>query len=546
MGALDILSSLPPGAEKATDVVSFKVFLNGDVLSASVPLVQIVVNRTFNKIASAKIVFLDGSASDQDFPLSANDKFKPGSKMKVQLGYHGEVDTVFEGVIVKQSVKVRQQGSSLLTIEAKDKSISLTLGRKSAYFNDKTDTQAIESIASDLSPDVENTQLKHKQLVQFESTDWDFIIMRAEANGLLVLTMDGKLIVKSPGTDSAPVLKAEYGKNILEFEAEMDARRQMKDITAYAWNFTEQKILKGTPTSVDFSEPGDMSSKDLAKVLDASVVVSHSGYLTQKQLEAWSMAVDMRQKLSKAAGRVRIEGKASVKPGDMITLSGVGDCYNGDVFVTGVLHQFEGYWQTDIQFGWKEEWFYKKEDVMDKPASGLLPGVNGLQIGTVLDTEDKDGQFRVKVHIPIIQSGNEGIWARVATLDAGKDRGSFFRPKKGDEVVLGFLNDDPRDAVILGCLHSKQEHPSPLPKEKDKPEFGFVTEKTKLVFNDDKKSLTLSVKADAGEKSIVINNADGAIEMKDESGNSIVMGKDGITIKASKDVVIKGTNVMIN
>jgi len=39
----------------------------------------------------------------------------------------------------------------------------------------------------------------------------------------------------------------------------------------------------------------------------------------------------------------------------------------------------------------------------------------------VLDVDDTEdgGQFRIKVHVPIITSGNEGIWARVATLDAG-------------------------------------------------------------------------------------------------------------------------------
>ena len=37
--------------------------------------------------------------------------------------------------------------------------------------------------------------------------------------------------------------------------------------------------------------------------------------------------------------------------------------------------------------------------------------------------------------------------------DAGENRGSFWRPEIGDEVVLGFLNSDPRDAIILGMLN---------------------------------------------------------------------------------------------
>ena len=54
------LDSLIPGTEPATDVVSRKVFINGTELSNEVLLSQITVNKTFNKIALAKLVFIDG------------------------------------------------------------------------------------------------------------------------------------------------------------------------------------------------------------------------------------------------------------------------------------------------------------------------------------------------------------------------------------------------------------------------------------------------------------------------------------------------------
>jgi uncharacterized protein involved in type VI secretion and phage assembly len=146
----------------------------------------------------------------------------------------------------------------------------------------------------------------------------------------------------------------------------------------------------------------------------------------------------------------------------------------------------------------------------------------------------------------LITSGDEGIWARVATPDAGKNRGVYFRPQKDDEVVLGFLNDDPRDAIILGCLFSKKNHPSPLPADGKKLQYGIVTDKTKVVFDDDQKTITLQIKDNAKEKSITINNDSGAIELKDENQNSITMDSSGITIQSGKNIVIKGTKVSIN
>jgi Rhs element Vgr protein len=543
------LESLIPGTDSPTDVASWKVFINGSELNNEIKLSQVTINKTFNKIASAKLIFQDGSVADRDFTLSNDDLFKPGNTIEIQLGYYEDLDTVFEGIIIKHSIKIRQQAPSLLMIEAKDKAVKLTIARKSVYHINKTDSDVITDLADDLNKEIDSTTFTHKQLVQFDATDWDFILTRAEANGMLVLTDDNKLIVKKPGTNASPVLTATYGDNIFEFEAEMDARKQVKQITSYSWDYTSQEIEESDPGDASFSENGNIASDDLGTVLNAEIKLNHSGNLTQAQLQDWSDAYAMRKHLLKIAGRVRIQGNASVKPGSIIALAGVGDRFNGNVFVTGVLHHYEGKWKTDIQFGWNDDWFYKKEDVMNKPAGGLLPGINGLQIGVVLDVDDTEdgGQFRIKVHVPIITSGNEGIWARVATLDAGDNRGVYFRPQIGDEVVLGFLNDDPREAIVLGYLHSNDSKPSPLPEEDGLLQYGFVTkEGMKLIFDDTNKRISLVATTPTGEKSIVMNDDSSAFIMKDENGNTIKMDTSGITIQSSKNVTIKGLQVMIN
>ncbi|MHA4806457.1 type VI secretion system tip protein VgrG [Flavitalea flava] len=542
---------LPPGAQPPTDVVTTKVFINGTVLSNEITLAQVTVNKTFNKISWAKLIFIDGSASDRDFPLSNDDKFKPGNPVKVQLGYHGDADTVFEGVIVKHGIKIRPGSSSLLMIEAKDKAIKLTGSRKSAYFLNKKDSDVFTDLAAGLDTDIDpTTGPAPKQMVQFDSSDWDFIVTRAEANGMLTLTDDGKLLVKKPDTSGSPVLTATYGQDIWEFEAEMDARRQSQSVISRSWDYTRQAKEESDSGSATFSENGNLSSDDLGTVLAADVVLNHTGHLTQDQLQNWSDAYALRNHLSKAAGRVRIKGKAAVKPGNMITLAGVGDRFSGNVFVTGILHHYEGFWHTDIQFGWREEWFFQREDVINKPASGLLPGINGLQIGIVNEVVDNEdgGQFRVQVKVPTIDSGEPGIWARVATLDAGADRGVYFRPQVGDEVVLGFLNDDPREPIILGYLHSKDSHSSPITNDPSSEQYGFVTKQgTKLIFDETKKSMTLLVTTDSGEKSIVLNSDGGGLELTDENTNSIKMDTSGITIQSgSGNITIKGLKVMIN
>lgn len=536
--------SLPIG------VVSVKVFINGTVLSNVIALQSISIGKTFNKVAWAKLAFNDGSAAARDFPLSDDDMMKPGSEVKVQLGFGGSTATIFEGVIVKHSITIRQAGNSMLLIEAKDKAIQLTGARKSKYFSNQKDSDVITDLGSAFSPQVDSTNTTYPQLVQFDCTDWDFILTRAEANSMLVLTDDNTLVVKKPDTSMPPIFAATYGANMLEFDSEMDARRQAQSITAHSWDYTKQQVEQSSKGQATFTENGNIPSADLATVLATDIELNSTGHLTQDQLQNWSDAYQLRNQLSKAVGRVRVIGTSDVKPGTMITLDGVGDRFNGNVFVTGILHQYNGTWTTDIQFGWREDWFYKKEDVMDKPAAGLLPGITGLQVGVVVDLgdNDPDGQYRIKVHIPSITSGNEGVWARVATLDAGANRGVYFRPQVADEVILGFLNDDPREPIVLGCMPSKDNKTSPLPDTQGSLQSGIVTkEGLKLVFDDTAKTMTLTVPTGSGEKSITINDSSGAMELKDENQNSIKMDSSGITISSGAgNVKIKGLQVAIN
>ncbi|MBL7749285.1 MAG: hypothetical protein JNM19_17735, partial [Chitinophagaceae bacterium] len=56
----DPSASLPPGTQPPTNVASRKVYLNNEELSNEISLTQVTINKTFNKVAYAKLVFIDG------------------------------------------------------------------------------------------------------------------------------------------------------------------------------------------------------------------------------------------------------------------------------------------------------------------------------------------------------------------------------------------------------------------------------------------------------------------------------------------------------
>ena len=173
-----------------------------------------------------------------------------------------------------------------------------------------------------------------------------------------------------------------------------------------------------------------------------------------------------------------------------------------------------------------------------------MAAVNGLQVGIVTQLEaDPDGEDRILVRFPIVDNEGQGIWARVATLDAGENRGSFFRPEIDDEVIVGFINGNPKDAIVLGMMNSSAK-PAPITASDDNHEKGFVTRsEMKVIFNDDDISMTLETPN--GNK-MVISDADGGIKLEDENGNFIEMNSEGITIESATAINYKsGTDTTI-
>ena len=96
-------------------------------------------------------------------------------------------------------------------------------------------------------------------------------------------------------------------------------------------------------------------------------------------------------------------------------------------------------------------------------AAGWTAGIEGLQIGVVKKLDaNPDGEPMIQVSVPILEAEAPGVWARLAKLHATDGTGAFFVPEIGDEVVLGFLANDPSHPIVLGSLYNGVDHPPPI------------------------------------------------------------------------------------
>ncbi|MCB0207851.1 MAG: type VI secretion system tip protein VgrG [Anaerolineae bacterium] len=529
-------------------VVTVTVLSEGKLMDPIYELVSLDIRKEVNRIPYAQLVLLDGDATKQTFAISDEPFFEPGKVIEIKLRYEdapAQEATVFKGVVVGHGVEAGGQGS-LLTVELKDAAIKLTYVRKSAIYRDQTDDKVIGQIISNnglKKGSVPATQPQHAQLVQYYCTDWDFILSRAEAQGLLVMVDDGEISLPAIALIGQPKHTFEYGlTDIFNFEIEADAGHQYPDVQSIAWDIKNQKLTK-VAKAKDFKlSQSNLNGAKIAKTIGVeSNLLASPVPLAPKELQAWSDATLARSRMSMVKGRIAVPGFGDIKPLDIMEVSGIGKRFNGKTLVTGIRHQVsEQGWQTDVQFGLAAERFVDRRDIVDVPAAGLLPAVNGLQIGLVDQfEEDPDKEFRVKVILPGIDQKTGSIWARLASPDAGKDRGYFFRPEAGDEVVVGFFNDDPRQAVILGAMYSSKNTP---PKDvskltKKNIDKAIVTKTGTIIrFVDDSKS-SVSIETPQANKIILDDDAQ-TIEIADQHGNTITMSKDGIVLKSAKDLKI--------
>lgn len=529
-------------SEAARSVATYTLLSDGNEVSRTYQVASILVQKEVNRIPFATIVIVDANPAAESFPISNANDFEPGKEIEIKLGYRSTEETVFKGMVVKHGIKARD-GSAVLIIECRDAAVKMTLVPKSKYSHDVKDSDMIEELldAHGLQKDVEGTDLQHKELVQYNCTDWDFMLCRADANGLLCIAENGKLNVLKPDLSSSTVLNIQYGASVLELDAEIDARLQQKKVTATAWSATDGEMISGIEgDDPQAPDAGNLTADALAENFDEEAFdLIHSGSLDQQELQAWANSKMQKERLAKIRGKVTTEGTAAVKPGQLIELRGAGERFEGKLFVTGVRHQLsEGLWKTTFQFGLNPEWFATQFKTEQPLAGGLLPAIQGLHIGKVTSLEDPDGQNRIQVKIPTISTEDEGIWSRLSTLDAGNERGTFILPELEDEVIVGFLNNDPRHAVILGMLNSAHA-PAPLKASNDNHEKGYVSRSgMKMIFNDDKKIIT--IETPAGNK-VVISEDETAILLEDQNGNKMTMNTDGIKLESMMHIEINAT-----
>ncbi|MES1971196.1 MAG: phage baseplate assembly protein V [Pseudomonadota bacterium] len=174
----------------------------------------------------------------------------------------------------------------------------------------------------------------------------------------------------------------------------------------------------------------------------------------------------------------------------------------------------------------------------------------GVAPATVVDIKDPDGQGRVQVTLPWCPDSGGGryeAWARTASLFAGKDRGSWFIPDIGDEVLVAFEHGDPARPYVLGGLWNGSDSPPDSMDGAGKNNRKVIKsrEGVKITFDDTSGQVQLIIETPGGQK-VTLKDTPPAIDIEDASGNSVRLEASGITITASAKVTVNASQVAVS
>ena len=176
--------------------------------------------------------------------------------------------------------------------------------------------------------------------------------------------------------------------------------------------------------------------------------------------------------------------------------------------------------------------------------------IYGVVVGIVRDIRDPQNLGRIKVDFPWLAEEAEAVaissdddrahsyWARIATLMAGSNRGSFFVPEVGDEVLVAFEHGDPDRPFVIGALWNTDDPPPESMDTEGNNHIRSIHSRSGHVItlddNTDEQKAKVTILSQAGHQIVLDDDGgQGKIELKTNAGHTITLDDAGGTVTVS-------------
>ncbi len=340
-----------PGFRVEIDGEALSPQTNGDVLSLSVKM-------DMDQMTSFDLTIANWDDESIGFKYSDSSTFDIGRQVHIKMGYADRMISMVTGQITSMAPRFPQQGPSTITVSGLDGMFALKdrrpeNGEDTKYVN-KTDWQIAEIIARRNNLKVELTREgeAHAEVVQKNQDDAQFLMERAKRIDFdcFLLTDPVSAVTTlyfvrpTDGRDSTRVKNYDlrWGENLISFTPTINVSEQVGKVTVRGWSPAAKQAIVATAHPADLPGTGKSGPQVSADTLQKTELMVDAPVTSDQEAKelAKSLLLERAYRYITASGQ--IIGLPDLRPGDNLSLSGLGARFNGDYYVKKVEHSLGG------------------------------------------------------------------------------------------------------------------------------------------------------------------------------------------------------------
>ena len=483
-------------------------------------VLEVDVSEEVGRHARATLLVRNWDPDTREVAHSDAETFKPGTEVELSMGWQGELVPVFSGLVTAVTGHFGAASGPTLEVACRSRSTLLASIPCHRVYEQTSDGDVAADLASlyGLTADAEDGATQPVATWAGVS-DWDWLVTRAARLGWVTYVRERSLVFRpaaEPGDDD---LRLAYGTTLRELHVTQDLAGLPGPVTVHGWSADLEPVTAEAESGVE----------ETGWPLRAAETGTPAR-IGQDEAGAMAAARAGAAKRRQVSGSGRTLGTPRLRCDSWLTIEGVGQRLGGSHYVSAARHRLgRNGFTTEFQLGAPPPLL---------PPIGTAGAAATLAAGVVDDLDDPESQGRVKVRFPYLPAA-DAVWARLALLDAGPSQGTFFVPDVGQEVVVGWLDEDRRFPVVLGSLWNATQTP-PETVEPANDLRAIVTRSGHRLAFDDKDSGTVTVRTKGGHE-LLFDDGSGDITMTEKNGTaSVTVGGGGVTIEAtSGDIALK-------
>ena len=208
-----------------------------------------------------------------------------------------------------------------------------------------TDKQIVERIAAEaqLTAQADETSTRFPYVIQYNRTDWAFLLERARNIRFEVFVDDKTLVFRKGQEDQGRVLVLAYGKGLKSFQPVIDTQKQVSRVVVRGYDPRTKKdvVAQAGSGDEDTTMGGKSSGSQVAEQ-------AFSGKVEEVRVDHPVASQEEADQLARAYYNVVLQdlvrgsgsavGDPSLRAGRVIELRGLGKLYSGEYYLVQVTH----------------------------------------------------------------------------------------------------------------------------------------------------------------------------------------------------------------